>query len=171
MERPDSGPVSPLFVAAALVLLACAGLVGRAAWALTHVEAPHLYASAACLGLMALGLAWARPWAYAFALLFFALVALGIVALAAAAGYAAFTGTESDGWAQVRLLVLGSVAAGTALVGALATALVVGLWLVRKRVTGPGGIAQRLAFAALGLAALGWLGWSNGYEYVYRELP
>lgn len=171
MERPELGLARLLFVPAGLLLLAFAGLVCYAATALSHIEAPHVYASAACLGLMAVGLAWARPWAYAFALPFFAIVALGIGTLTTAIGYAALTGTESDGWAQVRLLVYGSVAVGAGLVGALATALVVGLWLVRKHVSGPRGVAERLAFAALGALALAWLGWSLGHEFVYRELP
>jgi hypothetical protein len=171
MERADPGLARLLFVPAGLVLLACAGLVAYAAAMLSHVEAAHLYASAACFGLMAVGLAWARPWAYAFALLFFAIVALGVVTLAAGVGYAALTESGNDGWEGVRQLVLGSLAFVAGLVGALATALVVGLWLLRRRVSGPSGVAARLAFAALALVALAWLGWSLGYEYVYRELP
>jgi hypothetical protein len=167
-----SGVARAAFLPAALVLLACAGLVGWAAFALTHVEAPHLYASAACLAVMAVGLAWARPWAYAFALQFFSLLALAVVAIAAGFGYAAVTQSGGgDGWGQVRLLVLGSVAVGAALVAAAACALAVGLWLARRRLSGPTGIPEHVAFAFLGLVVLGWLGWSLGYEYAYRELP
>ena len=118
-DAPAPSPYAAwVFVAAALVLALCGAALAWAGMALTHLEAGHLYASAALLGAMAVGLARARACAYVFALAFFGLTFLALAALAAVAGYDALYGSGgASGWEGVRMLVVGG---GAVVAGAVA---------------------------------------------------
>jgi hypothetical protein len=161
-----------VFLAAAAVLALCAAAVCRMAHGLIHPGAAHVFASAAILGAMAVGLARARAWAFIFAVAFFGLSALALVGLAVAVGHDALYGSGGgSGWEGVRTLVIAGAAITMGAVAFFLAQVPVGLALVRRRVAWPASRPGRFACVVGGLMPLPFLGWSIGHEYAYRQLP
>lgn len=161
-----------MFLAAAVVLALCAAAVSRLAYGLIHPGAAHVFASAAVLGAMAVGLARGRGWVFVFAIAFFGLSALALGGFAVSVGHDALYGSGGgSGWEGVRLFVIGGAAV---MLGALAfffAQVPVALAFVWRRVAWPASLPGRVAGVVAGLAPLPFLAWSLGHEYAYRLLP
>jgi hypothetical protein len=171
-DAKTPGLLARLAALPAIVGLAtCAGLAATEAVRLRVAGAWVLWATAAVLAAVAIGLAFRQLWAYLFGLAFWVVSAVGLVALASMVGWQGATHQGNSDWVGVARVVIVGIAFVAAIGAAAAAFAAVALGAAWRAATRGHSTEAWAVSAVVAVAGIGLVGWLVGHQYLYRRLP